>query len=70
MDIGDTVEIADYHGKKAGWLFQPPRPNEKAPLPPIRTGIITGIDEHCLSVRRDDTGTHIRDVKEHFRPRS
>lgn len=55
MEIGDRVEIKEFHGK---WKWV----HEKK----TRFGRITGVDEHCYSVRTDD-GEDIRDVHSHFR---
>ena len=58
MEVGDTVEIKQAVGKgKWSWVV-----GKK-----IRTGLVTAVDDHCLSVRCDDNGEHIRDVREHFR---
>lgn len=55
MDVGDTVEIKD--AASAGkWRWRG------------KTGLVVGADNHCLSVRRDDTAEQIRDVRGHFRP--
>jgi len=58
-EVAQTVEIADF--KNGKWRWSEPVP---------KTGLVTKVDEHCLSVRRDDTGEHERDVKEHYRPLS
>ena len=61
FEIGQTVDIKEFRGSHRGWTFTDAYGG-------IRTGLVTGVDDHCLSVRCDDTGEHIRDVKEHFRP--
>ena len=61
FEIGQSVEIAEHHGKRWVWSL---------PGQPPKTGLVTKIDKHCLEVRRDDTGIIERDVIEHYRPLS
>lgn len=60
FEIGQTVEIKENRGGKR-WTF-------KDAYGGVRTGLVTRVDKYCLDVRTDDTGEHIRDVVEHFRP--
>ena len=53
MQVGDTVEIKEFNGGRWEWSDL--------------TGLITESDKYCYSVRRDDNGEHIRDVRHHFR---
>ena len=59
IEVGDTVEIKDAHGK-GDWRWRDNNGN-------VRTGIVVGMDEHCLTVERNDNGVQIRDVRDHFR---
>lgn len=56
FELGQEVEMMEFRGKHWIWMDPP------------RTGLVTKIDGHCLSVRCDDNGQHTRDVLEHFRP--
>lgn len=61
FEVGQTVQIKEFRGSHRGWTFKDYDGG-------IRTGLVTEVDRHCLRVRADDTGEHIRDVHEHFRP--
>jgi len=54
IEIGSSVEIKEPQGSgKWDWTG--------------KTGLVTTVDDHCFSVRRDDTGKVERDVREHYR---
>lgn len=63
FEIGQTVEIKEFRGSHRGWTFEDAEGG-------VVTGLVTDIDKHCLTVRRDDDLSTIRDVKDHFRPKT